>query len=167
MSSIATFYLLPETGRAEFTDAHRNQKSITYKRSLFGRKEVITGERFLWEYLDSAATDRTELPFSGFPLIDYLFTFVATNLPENLQAALSAAAMDEHYYAISADLAAKFAEYLQSYTKSPTALSTFAAEHNPSGGAEYLRLLTEAHHFVLLWFRRIVPGNFGVLHITF
>lgn len=119
MSSIATFYLLPETGRAEFTDAHRNQKSITYKRSLFGRKEVITGERFLWEYLDSAATDRTELPFSGFPLIDYLFTFVATNLPENLQAALSAAAIDEHYYAISADLAAKFAEYLQSYTRVP------------------------------------------------
>lgn len=167
MSSIATFYLLPETRRAEFTDAHRNQKSITYKRSLFGRKEVITGDRFLWEYLDSATTDSTEFPFSGFALINYLFTFVANNLPENLKSALSGAAIDDHYYAFSAELAAKLSECLESHPPSPTALFAFAAEHNPSGGAEDLRVLTETHDFVLLWFRSIAPGNFGVLHITF
>src|SRR5688572_5284513 len=103
MSSIATFYVLPESKRAQFTEAHRTEK------------EVTTGERFLWEYLDSATTDKTDFPFSGFVLIDYFFTFVTSTLPKDLKTGLAAAAIDEHYYAISRDLAATFAEYLQTH----------------------------------------------------
>jgi len=38
----------------------------TYK-----KEEVTTGERFLWEYLDSATANKTDFPFSGFAFIDY------------------------------------------------------------------------------------------------
>lgn len=39
MSSFVTFYVLPETKRAEFAEAQRNQKTVTYKRGFFGTKE--------------------------------------------------------------------------------------------------------------------------------
>ena len=53
MSSFATFYILSEASRSAFGDAQRDQKTVTYKRGLFGTKEIVTGDRFLWEYLDS------------------------------------------------------------------------------------------------------------------
>lgn len=167
MSSIATFYLLPDTKRAEFTDAHRNQKTVTYKRGLFGTKEIVTGDRFLWEYLDSATTDRTDFPYSGFEFIDYFFKFLTASLPKHLESALRSAAIDDHYFAFSADLAASFSEYLNSHPPDLGALSAFAAAHNPDGSKEYVAALREAHEFVLPWFRSISPGRFGVLHITF
>jgi hypothetical protein len=167
MSSIATFYILPETKRVEFTDAHRNQKTITFKRTLFGRKEVVTGDRFLWEYLDAANADRTDFPFSGFAFIEYFFTFVASTLPKDMESALAGAAVDEHHYVFSAQLAASFAEYLRLHPPESAALSAFVAEHNPTGGAEYVRVLGETHDFLLRWFSRIASGSFGVLHITF
>jgi hypothetical protein len=167
MSSIATFYILPESKRAEFSDAHRNQKTIHYKRTLFGRKEVVIGERYLWEYLDSVPADKTDFPFSGFACIDYLFTFVISNLPKDLKSALAGAAVDKHYYVISSDLAATFAEYLHAHPPESDALATFAAEQNPDDAAEYAQCLRETHDFLLRWFSEISSGRFGVLHITF
>ena len=49
MSSIATFYILSEASRSAFDDAQRDQKTVAYKRGLFGTKEIVTGDRFLWE----------------------------------------------------------------------------------------------------------------------
>jgi 2-hydroxychromene-2-carboxylate isomerase len=63
MSSIATFYVLSEASRAAFDDAQRDQKTVAYKRGLFGTKEIVTGDQFLWEYLDS--TDRLGFLVSG------------------------------------------------------------------------------------------------------
>jgi len=167
MSSVATFYILPEAKRAEFTNAHRNQKTVTYKRGLFGTKEVVTGDRFLWEYLDSTITDKTDFPFSGFAFIDYFFTFVTSTLPKELETALAGAALDEHYYSFSSDLAASFAQYLQSHPPDSAALASFAAEQQPDGGAEYVQCLRETHDFILGWFGRVAPGSFGVLSISF
>lgn len=166
MSSIATFYVLPDSKRAEFTEAHRTEKAVTYKRTLFGRKKVTTGERFLWEYLDSATANKTDFPFSGFAFIDYFFTFATSTLPKDLETALFGAALNEHYYSISSDLAATFAEYLQTHPPEEAALSALAAEHNPDD-TEYSQTLRETHDFVLRWFGSIAPGRFGVLHITF
>lgn len=166
MSSIATFYLMHEAKRAEFTEAHRTEKTVTYKRTLFGKKEVTTGERFLWEYLDSTTIDKTDFPFSGFVFIDYFFAFVTRTLPKDLEAALAAAAIDEHYYAISSALAATFAEYLQAHPADDAALTAFAAEQN-GDDPEYVRALRETHDFVLRCSSQIPPGRFGVLHITF
>ena len=167
MSSIATFYLLPEAKRAEFTDAQRNQKTVTYKRGFFGTKEVVTGDRFLWEYLDSAATSKTEFDFSGFALIDYLLTFVPASLPDRLNSALSSAAVDDHHYAFSADMASSFAEYLHSHPPDSTSLQTFVAENNPDADAEYVSALRETHDFLVRWFDNIDRNSFGVIHITF
>ena len=72
MSSIATFYILSEASRSAFDDAQRDQKTVTYKRGLFGTKEIVTGDRFLWEYLDSTTAGKTGFDFSGFAFIDYL-----------------------------------------------------------------------------------------------
>jgi hypothetical protein len=167
MSSVATLYILPDFKREEFTDAHRNQKTVNYKRTLFGMKQVVSGERFLWEYLDFATKDKTDFPFSGFIFIDYFFSFVTRNLPEDLTSALASAAVDENYYAISSDLASSLAEYLHSHVPESSALTTFATEHNPDGGAEYTKCLLETHNFLLRWFSQIAPGKFGVVHITF
>ena len=167
MSSIATFYLLPEAKRAEFTDAHRNQKTVTYKRGLFGTKEIVTGDRFLWEYLDSATTAKTEFDYSGFAFIEYLLTFVIASLAEPLAAALTAAAVDDHYYAISAELAASLGDYLRSHPPDPAALQSFVDENNPNADEEYVGALRDTHDFLVRWFGTIDPRSFGVIHITF
>lgn len=167
MSSTANFYILPEAQRAEFLDAHRGQKTVTFKRAFFGQKEVVTGERYLWEYLDSATQDRTCLPFSGFAFIDYFFENVAASLPEPLASALASAALDEHYYAIPADLAAELADHLRSHPPAVSALTAYAAVEHPREGQEYVAALVETHDFLLHWFSRIPPLHFGVIHITF
>jgi hypothetical protein len=166
MSSIATFYILPDSKRAEFAEAHRTEKTVTYKWTLFGRKEVVTGERFLWEYLDAATADKSDFPFSGFAFIDYFFTFGTSTFPKELVTALASAAVDDNFYVISSDMAAAFAEYLQSHPPQDAALSAFATEHNPDD-TEYAQTLRQTHDFVLHWFRRVSSGSFGVLHITF
>ncbi len=167
MSSIATFYILPESKRVDFTEAHRNEKTVTLQRGFFGTKTVVTGERFLWEYLDSTSKDRTDLPFPGFAFIDYFFAFVAPSLPKDLEAALRAAALNEHYYLFSSDVAARLAAYLSSHPPDSATLSEFAAEQNPAGGAPYVQTLFLTHDFVAAWFGRTAAGTFGVLHITF
>jgi|JI10StandDraft_1071094.scaffolds.fasta_scaffold205818_2 hypothetical protein len=169
MSSLATFYLLPEAKRSEFTEAHRNQKRVTYKRTLFGQREIVTGDRFLWEYLDSdsVSVDRVDFPFSGFAFIDYFLTFVAQRLPKDLESALAEATMDDHYFTFSAELAARLAAYLRSHPPDVDSLSVFASEHDSRGGAEYIQMLGETHDFLLAWFDRVVANTFGVLHLTF
>jgi len=165
MASIATFYLLPETQRAEFLAAHRDQKTVTYRRSLFGKKEVVKGERYLWEYLDAEAGKRREFPFSGFVLIDYFYTFVS--LPPELDAELESTGVDENYTAISAGLAASLGQFLEAHPAEPAALAAFAEEEGREPSPEYVQALRETHDFLLDWFRHIAPGKFGVLHLTF
>ena len=167
MSSFATFYILAETKQAEFADAQRNQKIVTYKRGFFGTKEIVIGDRFLWEYLDSATTCKTELDFSGFALIDYLLTFVTASLPEQLDNSLRIAAVDDHHSAISADFAERFGEYLRSHPPDAKALQSFVAENNPDADDEYVGILREIHDFLVRWFGSIDRNSFGVIHITF
>ncbi len=167
MSSIATFYLLPEAKRDEFNDAHRNQKTVTYKRGLFGTREIVTGERFLWEYLDSAATARTDFDFSGFAFIDYFFTYLAASLPKNLETAMTRAAVDEHHYLIHAELAKGLGDHLRSHPPDPNELQSFVAENHPDADEEYVNALCETHDFLLRWFATIDPRSFGVIHLTF
>lgn len=165
MSSIANFYILPEASRGKFAEAQRNQKTVTYQRGLFRTKEIVTGDRFLWEYLDSATTGKTEFEFSGFAFIDYLLTFVAASLPEDFKIALRSAVVDDHYFAFSTDLASKFAEYLRSHPPDANALQAFFAEGNAD--EEYVGTLRETHDFLVSWFESIDKNSFGVIHITF
>ena len=58
IASIATFYILSETSRSAFDDAQRDQKTVTYNRGLFGTNEIVTGNRFLWEYFGAERISR-------------------------------------------------------------------------------------------------------------
>jgi len=167
VSSFATFYILAEASRSAFDDAQRDQKTITYKRGLFGTKEIVTGDRFLWEYLDSTATGKTEFDFSGFAFIDYLLSFVTASLPEHLNVALRSSMVDDHYFVISADFASCFAEYLRSHPPDATALQAFVADNNPDADEEYIGALRETHDFLVRWFDSIDRNSFGVIHVTF
>ncbi len=167
MSSIATFYILSEASRSAFDDAQRDQKTVTYKRGLFGTKEIVTGDRFLWEYLDSTTTGKTDFDFSGFAFIDYLLSFVKASLPEHLNVALESAMVDDNYFVISADFASSFAEYLRSHPPDVTALQAFVADNSPDADEEYIGTLRETHDFLVRWFGSIDRNSFGVIHITF
>ena len=164
MSCIASYYILPETKRPEFAEARRTEKTVTTKRTFFGTKQVVTGERYLWEYLNDVAKP-LELPFSGFMLVAYLFTFL--ELPEALRQAAKASSLDKHYLAYSAELAAELANHLEAHPPSTAALEEFAEEENAPSPAEYVEALRETHAIVVDWFRRTQPGSFGVLHLSF
>lgn len=167
MSCIATFHVLPESKRPEFTDAHRNQKQVTYKKTLFGKKEIVTGDKYLWEYLNEAATKTEDLPFSGFAIVEYLFTYV--ELPEALNAELEGASIDDYYTALSANLAGRLAEHLETHTPTVETLTAFAAEEWPKekDSEQTGRVLREVHDHLVTWFRSVGPNEFGVLHLSF
>ena len=165
MSSIATFYLLRESARPEFEEAKRTEKTITYKRGIFRTKEIVTGERFLWEYLDEAAEERIEFPYSGFVLIDYLFTFL--DGVEPIQSDFAAAAIDANYYAIPEPMAERVASFLQSNPPDEKALETFADQHGAQSPKQHAKQLRETHETLKHWFGKISQERFGVLQLTF
>jgi hypothetical protein len=165
MSSIATFYLLQESVRTEFEEAKRTEKTITYKRGIFRTKEIVTGERFLWEYLDEVADERIEFPYSGFVLIDYLFTFL--DGVEPIQSDFAAAAIDANYYSIPKPMAERVALFLESNPPDEKALETFADQHGAQSPKQHAKLLRETHETLKHWFRKVSQEKFGVLQLTF
>ena len=165
MSSIATFYLMRESARNEFEEAKRNEKTITYKRGFFRTKEVVSGERFLWEYLDEAAEERIEFPYSGFIMIDYLFTFLEGAEP--IQTDFAAAAIDANYYAIPGPMAERVAGFLESNPPDGKALESFADQHGAQSPKEHAVLLRETHETLKHWLGKISKERFGVLQLTF
>ncbi len=164
MSSILTAYKLSESHPIAFEHAYANEKRVTYKSGFFGKKEIVTGEAYLWEYLDGIADQKTDFEFSGFLFIDYFFTFLV--LPDDLQAALTASGRGEHYYAIDADLAGRIRAFLQKSAPSTAALTSFA---EGEGKAEpgYVDALLSTHSQLLAWFGSCTTGSFLVLHLTF
>ncbi len=164
MSSILTIYKVTEDRRSEFEHAYANEKKVTYRRGLFGRKEVITGEAYLYEYLDDVAEQKTEFEMSGFVFIDYFFTFVV--LPDDLQSALNASAHGEHYHVIDARLAEGIRTFLEASPPSAAALKTFADEEGKKE-PEYVEALLSTHAQIVEWLRSCTSGTFLVLHLTF
>jgi hypothetical protein len=165
MSSIATFYLLRESDRAAFDEAKRKEKTITYKRGFFRTKEIVNGERFLWEYLDEIAEERIEFPYSGFLLIDYLFTFLESVEP--IQTAFAAAAIDGNYYSIPVPVAAKVAGFLESNPPDIKALESFSGQQGVELPKEHAALLRETHETLKHWLGKISQDRFGVLQLSF
>ena len=77
MSSIATFYIVSAAKRDSFTEARRTEKTVTYKKGFlgFGSREIVTGDRYLWEFLDLEAASKHDFDHSGFAIVDYFLTF--------------------------------------------------------------------------------------------
>jgi hypothetical protein len=167
MSSIATFYIVSAAKRDSFTEARRTEKTVTHKKGIlgFGSREIVTGERYLWEFLDLEAASKHDFDHSGFAIVDYFLTFV--QLPEPLQAQLTAAASpDGHYFQFEHSLASAIAGYLESHPPDPAALTGFASGQGQDA-LEYVPLMTATHHALIQWFRGVSPSQFGVLHLTF
>ncbi len=164
-SSIATFYLLRESARPEFEEAKRTEKTITYERGFFRTKEVITGDRFLWEYLDEAAEEKLEFPHSGFVMIDYLFTFLEGAEP--IQTDFAAAAIDANFYSIPGSMAERVTRFLEDNPPDDKALESFAGQHGAQSPRHHAKLLRETHEMLMTWLRRVNGEKFGVLQLTF
>ncbi len=167
MSSIATFYILEASKRDSFAEARRTEKTHTYTKGFlgFGRREVVTGDRYLWEFLDQEAASKHDFDHSGFLIVDYFFTFI--QLPSRLQARLTeATSPDGHYYEFSHSLATAIAGHLESHPPNQAELSEFAAEQGHDS-ADYVPLLTETHSTLTEWLRRVSASHIGVLHVTF
>lgn len=167
MSSIATFYILPVAKRDSFIDARRTEKKVTHKKGFlgFGSSKVVTGERYLWEYLDQEATSKHDFAYSGFVIVDYFLTFV--QLPEPLQKQLTTAASpDGHYFQFEHPLASTIAEHLERHPPAHAELTEFASEQGQDA-SEYVPLLGETHATLIHWFRLVSQSQFGVLHLTF
>ncbi len=167
MSSLATFYILPDSKFGECKDAHQNQKTIAYKKTFFGRKEVTTGERFFWEYLEQATRDRLDLPYSGFAFIEYFLNFLPRELPEDLEADFNASALDDNYYLFTHPIATRFVAYLKSNQPDAVRLREFVQEQDADEVNAWVESISGTHDFSLQWFERITVGNFGVIHLTF
>ena len=130
-----------------------------------GGRGVVTGDRYLWDYLDQLSGEKHDFDYSGFALIDYFLTFVA--LPEPLKTLLGlATSPDGHYYCFDYPLAADVSSYLETHPPDPTELSGFASEQGQVPG-DYARLLMASHDALIRWLKCVSPSHCGVLHLTF
>ena len=170
MSSIATFYVIPSRYRDAYTTAQAAEPIITHKPRLFGllgSQRIETTGRPLWEFLGDHAESQHDFPHSGFTIVDYLLTYVMTEVPDSLQQRFGdATSKDAHYFTLDHQLAKNLLEHLESHVPDDTALVEFSTEqgHDPD---EYSPLLRDTHGILCDWLRAIPPSYFGVLHLTF
>lgn len=167
MSSIATFYILAEDKRDSLTEARKTEKTVTLKKGFlgFGSRAVITGERYLWEYLDQESASKHNFDYSGFVIVDYFFTFV--QFPEPLQTQLTTASSpDGHYFQFEHPLASAIAEYLEKHPPDHAELVDFASEQGQDASL-HVPLLIETHSTLIQWLRLVSSSQFGILHLTF
>lgn len=141
-----------------------NEKKVTYKSGLFGKKEVITGEKFLWEYLDEHSVTKIEFDYSGFLFIDYFFSFVV--LPDDIQSRLNSGSRGAHYYLIDFPLASAILNYLTANQPSLESLTEYATGEGKLD-IDYPKALLSVHDQVVDWTRSCTKDTFLVLHLTF
>ena len=153
-----------ESQHTEFESAYANEKKVTYKSGLFGKKEVVTGERFVWEYLDEAAASKIDFDYSGFLFIDYFFTYVV--LPDDIQTRLNSGCRGEHYYLIDSSLASAIRGYLTAHRPSIESLTEYSIGEGKID-REYPDALLSVHDQIVDWMGSCTNGTFLVLHLTF
>lgn len=165
MSCIATLYLLPEAQHSAFRSAKQRDRRVEEKKFLFftQRKEVA-GEQ-VWEFLDRVAEKKTDLEFSGFLLVDYLFVYLELTEADFFER------LDDYYLALSSAGADKLALLLATRPVDRSAISDYLKEDGrPLAEDErdsVLAAYEAAHSNLLDWCRSISPSTFGVLHLSF
>jgi hypothetical protein len=164
MSSILTVYRMAESKRTDFEHAYANEKKVTYKSGFFGKKEMVTGDQFLWEHLDDVAFDKIDFGYSGFVFIDYFFTYVV--LPDETRTRLNSASRGEHYYVIDAALASSIRDYLLTHRPSIESLTAFAKEEGKMEDG-YPEVLLSTHDQIVELMALPANDIFLVIHLTF
>ena len=165
MSCLATFYVLPEAQRVAFMTAKERVPRVEVKKMLFFKvKKPVAGEQ-VWEFLDRVSVEKTELEFSGFLLVDYLFVY-----PGN-RGAVHFDHSDENSHALSPGGADKLATFLRAHPVDRAAIENYLKKDGrPLGESEReatLDAYEESHASLLAWCASIQPGTFGVLYLSF
>lgn len=150
--------------------AQSSETITTQKPRLFGllgSQLVETSGRPLWEFLDEEADAQHDFPHSGFAIVDYLLSYVLTEVPDALQQRFGdATSKDAHYFTLDHHLAQDLLIHLESYAPDDATLAEFSSEQGQDAAA-YGPLLGETHRILCDWFRAVSPSQFGVLHLTF
>lgn len=165
MSCIVTFYLLPESQHAAFLSSKEREPRVEENKLLgFAKRKQVPGEA-VWEFLDRVAEKRSELEFSGFLLIDYLFTYLQIASDEYFES------LDEYYLALPPGGAEKLAAFLGAHPVDRPAIEHYLKNDGrplaPVERDDTLAAYESAHASLLEWCTEIRTGTFGVLHLSF
>src|SRR5262249_4456626 len=106
MSCIATLYVLSESQHASLLTSKQRESRIEEKKFLFlTRRRKVAGEE-VWEFLNRVAEKKTDMEFSGFLLVDYLFVYLQIRDADYFER------LDEYYSALSPSGAQKLRAFL-------------------------------------------------------
>lgn len=165
MSCIATFYVLPESQRADFLSSKQREPHVEERRILFFRQRRQVSGEHVWEYLDRVAAKKTNLDFSGWLLVDYLFVYRQIKDADHFER------LDEYYMAMFPSGAERLAASLGARPVDRAAIELYLTQDDrPLAESEREDTLTayeRAHSSLVEWCASIRPGVFGVLHLSF
>lgn len=165
MSCIATLYVLPESQHADFLSSNRREPRIEEKKFLFfTQRKQVPGEH-VWEFLDRVAMKRTDLEYSGFLLVDYLFVYLQIRDADYFDR------LDEYYSALSPSGAQKLSAFLTTRPVDRAAIEHYLKEDGrplaESEREDTLAAYEKTHADMLSWCTSIRGETFGVLHLSF
>lgn len=164
MSCIATFYTLPESLRSEFQQAKEVEKrTVTTKKMFFFTKQEEVGERYLWEYLDESNTAKFDFQYSGFLLVDYLWTYLQLDAKyfQNV---------DDYFMTITAENAKSLEDYLKENPIDEEKLSAFLTEDQGLPQEEHRQAIeaySRVHSYMIQTLEKIGGDLFGILYLSF
>lgn len=165
MSCIATFYVLPDSQHAAFLSSKQREPRVENTKVLFfTRRKQVAGEQ-VWEFLDRVAVKKTDLEFSGFLLVDYLFVYLRIKGDEYFQR------LDDNYSALMPDGAEKLAALLAGRPVDRVAIERYLKDDGrplaESERDDTLNAYEKAHSQLAEWCASVRPGTFGVLQLSF
>ena len=165
MSCIATLYVLPEAQRAAFSSAKEREPRVEEKKVLFFRfRKAIPGEH-VWEFLDRESKEKTDLDFSGFLLVDYLFVYLQISEKDYFER------LDDCYSILPHRGSAALVAFLRDRPVDRAAIERYLKDDGRALAASEregtLAAYEEAHASLLDWCDSIGDSTFGVLHLSY
>lgn len=156
---------MPEGQHAAFLSAKQREPRVEEKKVLFfTRRKQAVGEE-IWQFLDRVAEKKTDLDFSGYLLVDYLFVYLQIRADDYFQR------LDEYYSALSPVAAEELAAFLRTRPVDREAIERYLKDDGrPLADDEREDTLAAyelAHSRLLEWSKSVRAGLFGVLHLSF
>lgn len=164
MSCISTLYTLPILLEEAFCEAKANEKREIQKKILFLTRRETVGEKYLWEFLDEVCTKKKEPDYSGFYVIDYLWTYLQI---DRIQCFTP---VDDNYQKLSHEGAKSLSVFLETNPPDIGRLEEFWKKENEgidTDIGEDLDTFLNAHKTIHQWAAEIKDTDFGVLYLSF
>ncbi len=169
MSAIASFYLLPRQQSSELIAAAQAQtEALTKKKwGLFKPKLPLNPDP-LWTFLSTHTKELTELPYSGYLLLDVDMLaegVLASDSPDDLGSRLSKIT-DSTFVIYSAESARQAIKLLESANFSSAQIKEFLdGEDRAAEYPAHVELLQDAANCLIGWLRCVTDEATGVLYI--